>query len=196
MGDKPILFSAPMVRAILSGTKTMTRRALKPQPTLVSDNNLHWIGEDGKCHEVRWTKGDRLWVREAFSYDRNSIIRIGDHHGYLEESPIWYWADGNPEDGDWTKPKPSIHMPRWASRITLSVTDVLVERLQDITEADAIAEGVGWHDTGSSGDNDLTVGDPIPAYSRLWDHINGPGAWEANPWVAAISFRREIANVE
>ena len=108
--------------------------------------------------------------------------------------PCWYWADGNPTHGDWSKPKPSIHMPRWASRITLKVTGVKIERLRDIGEEDAKAEGIretlgGWW---SAVENypPLAANSPIGAFYCLWTSINGAASWEANPWVAAISFER------
>lgn len=112
-------------------------------------------------------------------------------------SRIWYWADGNPTEGDWTRPRPSIHMPRWTSRITLEITDVRVERLQDISETDVKAEGCSplvWD--GSAGPADL-IDWPLKSkdrpyandYALLWESINGPGSWGINPWVWAISFR-------
>lgn len=108
-------------------------------------------------------------------------------------SSIWYWADGNPSSGDWTRPRPSIHMPRWASRITLEITDVRVERLQDISQADAMAEGAppshpsidvisrehGYEDFSRSW------------YAQLWDQINGKlTSWSSNPWVWVVCFKR------
>jgi len=212
MKERPILFSAPMVRAILAGTKTQTRRVVKPQP-----GPYQWIEEcvgggwvviaDGEptCGSGVWdtrerayqwqikspfARGDELWVRETHSLSTTMML---DQCVW-----VWYWADGNPTHGDWTRPRPSIHMPRWASRILLEVTSVRVERLQDISDADAIAEGVervvvgeGWrryHD-------DEVVGLPPCAtardsYRALWEQINGPGSWDANPWVWVVKFRR------
>src|SRR5271154_1835435 len=133
MGDRPIIFSAPMVIALREDRKTMTRRVIKPQPKLsmrpdmytptVGDVGLWWVSELGATISIklRYFIGDRLWVREAFSYDR----RAPDKYGTLQH---WYWADGNPFHGDWTKPKASIHMPRCASRLTLTVTAVKIER--------------------------------------------------------------------
>jgi hypothetical protein len=199
---KPILFSDAMVRAILDDQKTQTRRALKPQPVpfMVGPKNAQTECEvalefmDGEAHprvrlgrviteqKVRWAPGDHLWVREAWSPE----------HKWSDTKPreipngddIWYWADGNPPDGDWTKPKPSIFMPRWASRITLEVTAVRVERLQSITETDATAEGIlateFWRDNHP----------PSICYSVLWNAINGAGSWDTNPWVVVIEFRR------
>lgn len=211
MKERPILFSAPMIRALLAGTKTQTRRVLKQAigPSLsvgIEDEpgvaELSWLWGDGPGHDVHETvkkvrcpygvPGDRLWVREGFS---------GPHHqdGFPPSlwhpmDDIWYWADGNPAIGDWTRPRPSIHMPRWASRLTLEVTEVRVERLQDISEADSRAEGIT--DGGCT-----SCGEPEPcgcpaaapsardAYCHLWGQINGPDSWAANPWVWAVSFR-------
>ena len=145
MTEKPIIFSAPMVRALLDGRKTQTRRILKPQIvchtgpvpafTWGKFSGLYpddWFGYGNAIDgALPYAVGDRLWVREAFSYDRLDV----DKDGTL---PPWYWADGNPSSGDWTKPKPSIHMPRWASRITFEVTEVRVQRLQEISEEDTI----------------------------------------------------------
>jgi hypothetical protein len=107
---------------------------------------------------------------------------------------IWYEAEGNkPFHMKW---KPSIHMPRWASRITLRITDIRVERLQDISEDDARAEGAMWHDGGTywhSGwrhDYSDVHADAYSSFARLWNNINGPGAWDANPWVWVVSFER------
>ena len=201
MVEKPILFPSPMVRAILDGRKTMTRRALKPQPIGLSypvrpehragqnwvfmnrtdEPGYQWAGDDFK---TKYAAGDQLWVREAFSGPWG--CRNLPPSSWPETCQIWYWADGNPEDGDWTKPKPSIHMPRWASRILLKVTAVKIERLQDISEEDAKAEGVEPRID--------HVGDAHCLYTMpfniLWTTINGPGSWEANPWVAAYTFER------
>jgi len=178
----PILFSGPMVRAILEGRKTQTRRVVKPQSLFDGKEAIvkRFPEQKGLGYEV----GDRLWVREAFSYDRLDI----DKDGTL---PPWYWADGNPENGDWTKPKPSIHMPRWASRITLEVTAVKVERLQDISEEDAKAEGVAkpilphWPERPYAS-----------AFRGLWSDINGKTAWLDNPWVVAISFKPSPSSLQ
>lgn len=200
MSDKPILFSAPMVRALLADRKTQTRRALKPQPHLISDGCSYSLGEDSNGHSLRWSIGDRLWVREAWSPEHKWTgtkprdIPNGDD--------IWYWADGNPDAGDWTEPKLSIHMPRWASRITLEVTAVRVQRLQDISAADARSEGIvvlpmqdpedpsAWWESEPGKHQGRT---PQQSYRKLWNDINGAGAWAANPWVVAVTFRR-IAN--
>lgn len=199
---RPILFSGPMVRALLAGTKTQTRRLVKGDkpgqpldwldagllPVFVSDPDNHLCPYGAP--------GDLLIVREQFSgphYCSGEPPRDWGH-----DSEIWYWADGDPEDGEWSKPKPSIHMPRWASRLTLEVTEVRVERLQDISEADAKAEGCERAITlGELIDHQCTTGATYRlGYSALWDQINGDGAWEANPWVWAVSFRVHKQNVD
>lgn len=207
----PILFSAPMVRAILSGAKTQTRRILKQQPDYRGSDGCEsdpdgwgWENDMGdhvpvRSARVRWAVGDRLWVRETWcavndtAYGGEKWVDYRATPKFNADHPAGW--ENDPSDPIALKWRPSIFMPRWASRITLDVTGVRVERLQDITEADAVAEGCGWLDTGNSADNDLLVGDPVPTYSRLWDHINGAGSWDANPWVVAIEFRRVAGDV-
>lgn len=194
MSERPILFSAPMVRAILAGTKTQTRRAVRPVGNdggfVLQDYGRGWWpyrSDDGESpmkgdNEIPHAcpyglPGDRLWVRETWGFNP-------DFPGLLGH--VCFRADrGHEHDGiNW---RPSIHMPRAASRITLEVTGVRVERLQSISEADAIAEGVQRTAGGSwlPGPCDH----PEWAYHQLWDQINGDGAWAANPWVWAVSFR-------
>ena len=225
MKERPILFSAPMVRALLDGSKTQTRRAVK----LPHKNPLgvwepfDWGGENGGCDKhgntapaqqtIAHTRtgdiiacpygqpGDRLWVRETWnSSGLNWRKPIRDMRKVL--GPVHYSAD--PEHGGWMPywgpMKPSIHMPRWASRITLEITRVRVERLQDISEADAMAEGIerqedglGWKRGPISGDHPNTAtrtAFPRLAYHSLWESINGPDSWATNPWVWAIEFKR------
>lgn len=190
-----------MIRALLDGRKTQTRRQLYRVTKSIITSRLDGrylpirrledvrIGETltlSRAHDVK--PGDRLWVREAFSYDSLDV----DHDGLM---PCWYWADGNPEDGDWTKPKPSIHMPRIYSRLTLTVTDVRVQRLQDISEADAEAEGVEYRDCWGTWrpDGSMQCGgspDRREAFRCLWININGNGSWEADPWVCAYTFHK------
>ncbi|ELY5242796.1 morphogenetic protein [Yersinia enterocolitica] len=198
MNEKPILFNSEMVNAILSGRKTMTRR-------IISEKTLHLFGVAagaGECHPLELCDersqsyylefcplgkpGDQLWVRECFS-------DLEDFDFFNPSVPdvipgYWYWADGNPEWGNWTKPKPSIHMPRWASRINLLITGVRVERLNDISEQDARAEGVkAWR-----GPAEELVGGKL-AFLELWDSIYGQKEgenWQANPWVWVINFER------
>lgn len=210
--ERPILFSGPMVRAILDGRKTQTRRIVKPQPE-VQPNGVwrwdtgrksglmglagnHWRPEAMALGSPHGHAGDRLWVREAFSgpWELRSMppaLWLG------HMPPIWFWADGDPTWGDWTRPKPSIHMPRWASRITLEITGVRVERLQDISEEDALSEGVAEYPDGFHWEPN-----PEPAVCRLigrtaqkaffglWEEINGRDSFDANPFVWVIEFKQ------
>lgn len=161
MKERGILFSAPMVLALLAGTKTQTRRALKPRPPF-----SEWYREVADC--PYGVPGDRLWVREAWARVGPGVIfRASD-------------ADHNPGQ----KWKPGIHLFRVDSRITLEITDVRVQRLHDISEEDAQAEGVpacGWG---------ISSGSYEEMYSRLWESVNGLGSWEANPFVWALTFAR------
>lgn len=170
MDDRPILFSAPMVRALLNGTKTQTRRVVKrfevragmPEPEMQSLLRCCPYG----------APGDRLWVRETFMDLGACYLYRADAGAEAERALA---APGQP----W---KPAIHMPRAASRISLEVTGVRVERLQDISEADVQAEGCTGSPLGHAADAML--------YPKLWDSINGPGAWERNPFVWVVEFRR------
>lgn len=153
--EPPIIFGGEMVKAILENRKSQTRRVMKGQPpdddfdvgfyhpTMIARNGEEYPGDeiygafskDGEWGiKSRFAPGMILWVREKFSYQHGCGK---DDGGY-----VWYWADGQCEYGDWTRPKPSIFMPRWASRITLEVTDVRMEQVQSISEEDARAEGV------------------------------------------------------
>ena len=196
MKERPILFGAPMVRAILSGTKTQTRRAVKPQPTHFNPVGVpRRARPDAPSSDVircpYGQPGDRLWVRETFCDD-----------WHMDRGVVEYRADGELDsdmfDAGCTW-RPSIHMPRWASRITLEVTDVRVERLQEISEADAIAEGVHPDDACLPDDDTsafsrigpvCNASFPVARYAALWESINGIGAWEKNPLVWVIEFRR------
>jgi hypothetical protein len=202
MTEKPILFSAPMIRAILDGRKTQTRRVLKhgwaPENRIVSLPD----GPNKGLRVVPYAPGDVLWVREAWRPDPNGVESDGT-------ISVFYRADSYHQFGlkpaaGWNLPKsaqnasvPSIHMPRWASRITLKVTAVKVERLQEISEEDAKAEGVEpfgictWTDYSNNGVTNVVLS-PRRSFETLWASINGPGAWDANPWVAAISFERTV----
>lgn len=209
MADKPIIFSGPMVRALLDGTKTQTRRVLKPQPEFRGGcGDYHdaeewgWEDECGAPVSVidicpnGMRKGDRLWVREAVTWVSAWGWRYRADNDDLAEKR---------EAGEVGKWKPSIHMPRHASRLTLTVTDVRVQRLQQISEADAVAEGVSktdgitdahnhWVDMGGG---DLITGwDAREVFAGLWNHINGGVAWAANPWVAAYTFTVHRGNID
>lgn len=213
--ERPILFSGPMVRAILAGTKTQTRRVVKPPHSWVTPYadgdkakafelfhaevtggfwiaaDLNWdTGDHWQCGDERlspnYLPGDRLWVKETFAETDNGRFYRADGEEFLD-------ADGGIFSGPW---KPSIFMPRWASRLTLEITSVRVERLQDITEEDAIAEGVeklshGFRDY--SGKLDAQLGQATTSYATLWESINGSGSWNVNPWVWAIEFKRITA---
>ena len=217
MADKPIIFSAPMVRALLDGRKTQTRRVLKPLPRRTIFFDPQKAGAD-QFQEPHYATGDRLWVREAFTTCEKHKFMIayradgecgawcwdGDgkpifiHHGHvLEASPRGQWGFAR-YGGRWRSP---IHMPRWASRLTLTVTDARVQRLQEISEADAAAEGceaTGWRPTYGNPDN-AGFEESIPAkdaFADLWNSLHGPGAWEANPWVAAYTFTVQRGNID
>ena len=203
MTDRPIIFSAPMIRALLDGRKSQTRRVLKVQPRFDAQGCSNadvggpwwdfWSSDRHETHRFKlpYAPGDRLWVREAFSYDRLDVERDGI-------LPPWHWADGNPESGDWSRPKPSIHMPRWASRLTLIVTDVRVQRVQDISEADAQAEGLvaayeGW---ATDREGRHWGPDARASYRVLWNDLHGEDAWERNDWVAALTFTVHRQNID
>ena len=196
MRERPILFSAPMVRALLAGTKTQTRRVLSPQPPATTHQVTTWHHPDPRPHFFAWTDngeggaeladggwckpcpygdpGDRLWVREAWAPLTKGFAYRAD--------PCWRESPS----GRW---RPSIFMPRWASRITLEITEVRVERLQDISEADAYDEGTAeWAaETQRDGNKWPNI---VRAYQGLWESINGPGSWQENPWVWVVGFKR------
>lgn len=211
MTDRPILFSGPMVRALLDGRKTQTRRLCKDQPppgVTIIRKTIRPFGKEpyhaferrtkfgnfGGEVPVKISRGDRLWVKETHA-------RVGDNGDDHMACPdltrlVYYRADDvQPELSRW---RPSIFMRRQDSRLTLLVTDVRVERLQDISEADAIAEGI--EQSAKFPDRYLTpAGDyavPKVAYQRLWENINGAGSWESNPWVAAYTFTVIKQNID
>ncbi|SPL63611.1 hypothetical protein [Ochrobactrum soli] len=213
MADRPILFSAPMVRALLEGRKTQTRRIIKPQPTgridpLISYNHGRMeiaFGPDMRDKDggPKWWRplaqaGDRLWVREAWrchswaSDVATFMYRAHEKHSYTEMTEQFPVAGR-----EYVQPgmswKPSIHMPRWASRITLEATAIKVERLQDCSEVDAYAEGCVPDDSGL---NPNHIGPARQIFRSLWDDINGPGAWDKNPWVVAYTFNVINRNID
>ena len=232
MSERPIIFSAPMIRALLDGRKTQTRRVLKPQPKPHATffaydfgNNgffARWLEEDEQGHadlpfaRIPAMKGDRLWVREAHYLtddgDSGYAVFAEDANGVSDHLENIQTLMNTFPKVDWSKHarlRPSIHMPRWASRLTLIVTDVRVQRLQEISEADARAEGAkagDWPDRPhcSCDDDDCAACSHypalhIPAFKRLWDTMHGPAAWDANPWVAALTFtvhKRNIRQME
>ncbi|WP_338615495.1 hypothetical protein [Pigmentiphaga sp. CHJ604] len=195
MTERPILFQAAMVRAILDGRKRQTRRIVKPCKDRDFGCELapHEIAGEVNAGNYRNSRhgapGDRLWVRESFS-------RLESFDFFNPACPddvpdFWYWADGDPEWGNWTKPKPSIHMPREACRIVLEITGLRVEKLQDISQDDAVAEGCDdIRDMQPRPGRIMYEGGPRAAYQVLWESINGSGSWAANPWVWVVEFWR------
>jgi hypothetical protein len=200
MSEKPIIFSAPMVRAILAGNKSQTRRILKDQETWnrVGEGILRRYPQQRAGVPV--CPGYRLWVRETcrpWGDDGSERLALaistctGPEH-------ISFRATADEAECAINRWRPSIYMPRWASRITLAVTDVRVQRLQDISEEDAKAEGVECLKSGrgyySAKHGKAAVHFGVyhdyakEAFADLWNTINGDDAWEANPWVYAISF--------
>lgn len=205
--ERPILFNGEMVRAVLDGRKTQTRRVIKPQPENmdlfgVRDCNLDYRNQPIQGEIIRRFKspygvpGDRLWVRESMAEDP-----IGS------QSHTRYLADNHWRAIDWQYSKPvcpSIHMPRWASRILLEVTDIRVERVQDISDEDAEAEGIRFHSLyGEWGGVEAHPSSrpdcphwrwyksPAIAFKNLWNSINekrGFG-WKVNPWVWVVEFK-------
>ncbi len=197
MKERPILFSAPMVRAILDGSKTQTRRVFKQKNGGIWPNRNDLPGMRQILRNCPYGQhGDRLWVREAFADLRGTgIEHRPDPSGPLKRYA--FAADYPPgSNGDearkefGVKWKPSIHMPRAASRITLEITGVRVERLQDISEDDALAEGCSSTAIVHEDGEDYTGHYASEEYQDLWESINGPGSWVANPWVWAVSFKR------
>ncbi len=203
MREKPILFSAPMVRAILDGRKTMARRALKPQPIEVlgsgrrvyadADWKKTWGDGYGDDEDLKHRVGDTLWVRETAWICPPGWTDTPVNPRGPNQQEVAYKADdikgGTSEAArDYNlKLTPSIFMPRWASRITLEIAEVRVERLQEISEEDAKAEGCGPVENSL---NPNEVGPARSIFEALWTSINGPSSWDANPWVAAYRFER------
>lgn len=219
MTTRPILFSAPMVNALLAGTKTQTRRLVKPQP---GEDGTNVYGIDAtqaavirKAWKPYALPGDRLWVKETFA-PCEAQIRKGHFH-YRADGAVGHRVSTNGGDVWWertghttgladhsllgvwlaepSKWKPSIFMPSEASRITLEVTAVRVERLQAISEADAIAEGIQRCGLPNDRHPLWKVGHEmheaaVPAYASLWESINGAESWAANPWVWVVEFKR------
>lgn len=232
MAEKPIIFFGPMVRAILAGRKTQTRRVVKPQPKFHADGNPGWYPSGDARRRMHYATvehlvrgmpadfcpfgqpGSRLWVRET-GWERPVRTPRMMREGADTWERFYYDADGLSE-GDHEQFKawgftrrPSTCMPRWASRIDLEITDVRVERLNEISPDDAIAEGLlgltkdgnmvkygipdkdglpGTDDTGWPW-HEWRIS-PVDAYQKLWQSIHGPDSWAANPWVWVIEFRR------
>ncbi len=222
MRERPILFSSPMVRAILEGRKTQTRRVVKPQPTgeprPLSDwsrglaeachdhspdaNKLAAHSDRLKGHVFPFTTsscglmspvcpyghpGDRLWVRETWQPCGLTELGLMQAAYYKADGKTYYDPNDLSKTCKW---RPSIHMPRWASRITLEITGVRVERLQDISEEDAESEAAErGHLKTLNGEYIINGGSHRCGFINLWQSIHGPGSWDANPWVWCISFQ-------
>lgn len=208
--ERPILFSGPMVRAILEGRKTQTRRIIKHQDLIEFDElNGEFIFAharhcpnycDYACGGLACPYGrvgERLWVRETWAIVP-AVSDDGSKHKAKGDGTGATWRadwNGNPSGFQW---KPSIHMPRWASRITLEITGIRVERLNDISESDATAEGIhnfrcdlglfGYDPKGTPGP--MVGGSATEAFALLLELINGPESWALNPWVWVIEFKR------
>ncbi len=224
--ERPILFSAPMVSAILEGRKTQTRRVVKqPKRKDGAKLDLALLRSTGVGAACPYGQvGDRLWVRETFFelVTQYSVGDSGDHFALSSHRRAFYAVDGIPPiegSNDWGvtsnddqadrgffpckgssfwHKRPSIFMPRWASRLSLEITGVRVERLQALSEADALAEGiVRMGDTledppqptfGAGGV--IYGGSPLEAFEYLWRSINGDASWGFHPWVWVVEFRR------
>jgi len=198
--ERPILFSGPMVRAILDGHKTQTRRIITPQPVFDgywwSHKDYSTNGEEsfregmpffGKCPHGQ--QGDRLWVRESCCSDGWSVHYAADNdHREFGDSRCDDVIKLHHYAGGFSKQVPSIHMPRWASRIDLEIVGLRVERLNQITPEDAVSEGI----EAFAAEHKLT-GYWTTAFSRLWSTIHaadGSNGWAANPWVWVVEFRK------
>lgn len=209
--ERPILFNGEMVRAILAGQKTQTRRSVKPAPmTIVDGKTTGWTGEgDALLSMLTEQKrvcplgqpGDRLWVRETWrpqtihscAMDTCDCDSVGVTYAADDHWRVHTWSD-NPIPDDWYMPEAavrgtlsSIHMPRWACRLLLEITAVRIERLQDISEADAIAEGA----TAKVDPSELRWQHYVPhvlGFIELWNSTGG--YWGGNPWVWVIEFKR------
>lgn len=237
--EHPILFSGAMVRALLDGRKTQTRRPVTAQTALVNGGHRlsreaflrypldkAWVdrgpspaGNPGpylKCDSTHpdddgamarlyppWQVGDRLWVRETWAAgacaDMLSPTALDPATWLRDNGGLWYQADDAHHDGRVSsrgKWRPSIHMPRWASRLTLEITRIRAHRIQDISEEDALAEGIEvdgrWHlgSTHPVKGTPKVHASPLAAFRDLWAATYGAAAWEHNPWVWALDLRR------
>ena len=201
--DYPIIFSPPMVRALLDGRKTMTRRIPTAQWRKVAPGDRLWVRENWQDYCPLW---DGAWCGHGTTEDI-----VTEHLPVYRADPSDRHLRG-PEgkQGVPLKWRPSIHMPRWASRLTLAVTATKIERLQDIGWKDAIAEGIErgdpmpevpnshgtiWHNGMTDPLNDWTR-DPTQAFRDLWTAIHGDDAWAANPEVIALTFTVHKGNID
>lgn len=193
--EKPILFSTPMVNAIIERRKTQTRRVIKPQPNLVNLKNFGYSAFTPEKHislrgeiidlgygevfiKEKYKKGDILWVRETWALP---VDRDGNDAGYQ------YKADY--DGSEWWKWKPSIFMPKEACRIWLEVINIEPQRLHDISEEDAMAEGISLPNYAEQAIKDIKQPEPSEIFKQLWIKINGEKSWFENPWVWKIEFK-------
>ena len=188
MKERPMLFSGPMVRAILDGRKTQTRRLVKPQPNYVNTLGVPFYPDgkgpvDYRCCPYG-QPGDRLWVKETFAY-AGPEINLVPGFVYRATDPDWSTLVG-------FRWKPSIFCTRAASRITIEITAIRIERLNDISQEDALAEGMDVFEDGAGftvPPNGAWHRNPEDAFRDLWQSINGPDSWSANPWVWVVEFK-------
>jgi len=240
MTDRPILFSGPMVRALIEGRKTQTRRLVAGVPDMPPANchpshkakhatpyldaycgerktpsnprgmgrDWHWWQVDDRpgptAFRLPYATGDRLYVREAWRCNgwatdvATVFYRASEGKGYTAMCEQWPIADKKPLPVSMAW-RPSIHMPRWASRMTLAVTDVRVQRLNEISEADAIEEGIMKFGDGVFDYHEhaeIRFKTAKGAFKELWNNINGPDAWDADPWVVALTFDVQHCNID
>lgn len=210
--ERPILFSGPMVRAILDGKKSQTRRVVKPQPIPFGESSpftqqciKEHVGKPwmpvGGVFQDKWKKpygevGGLLWVRETFTIVPSTAYARSDGiHQIVNPSDrdnAAVFKEGFDRSRGGIRWKSPLFMPRWASRITLEVTHLRVERLQDISEEDAKAEGVEVREdrSYSHAEHGIPYTPFRTSYSSLWESINGPGSWDLNPFVWVIEFKR------
>ena len=213
MKERGMIFNGDMVRAILDGRKTQTRCVMKPQPDpCPAPRSGHWwpsnvfktmlhVEEEMQNGKGGWgglvgdacpfgAVGDRIWVRETWAEAGAGAPDLKLYRAnYPEHVPTHYENVPPVDEIRWT---PSIHMPRWASRITLEITCVRVERLNSISQKDAQAEGMeltGWRPTYSDPDSGGEVWTPYDNFAQLWESIYGEENWQANPWVWVIEFK-------
>lgn len=203
MTDRPVLFSTAMVRALLDGRKTQTRLVLTGKSGITPAHRVERAGQSWLACEYdrRWplrlpyVPGDRLWVRETW---RAWTMHDADRPAELPRDLSIQFAADDARQLPWdSRTRSPIHMPRWASRLTLTVTDVRVQRLQEISDDDALAEGVAavggrYLDDCSERWHSCTVAE----FRALWNSINGPDAWAANPWVVAVTFDVAQRNID
>lgn len=222
MTDRPIIFNGAMVRALLTGTKTQTRRIVKITAVMGNkvaiespDEKLIEL-EDGEfrrgiCHyestsalsgpyRLPYAVGDRLWVRENILQTLGGYTdQSGEYISQWSRERVEYCADDPPPkkrhlhpnryNSPYMASRPSIHMPRLASRLTLTVTDVRVQRLQEISRGDAMDEGCPFA-------NLQGCRNPRDWFADLWESLHGAGSWDANPWIVAVTFTVERSNID